>query len=505
MYQPPSDFRTDTHTHADNTAWWVRNPLTAASFGGLILLLLAVVFWLPHLVASSSTSTASSSTPVTPSSPVPASPIAAHPIIDKTAVQPALPAPDQTQARTAIQELLPQLQEKQQTLEALHVKQWGAVAYSTAQTNKTQADSLYNQRQFDQALALYSNSLQQLNQLLAQADTIFTQALATGNQALNDNQTIAAQTAFTLAVAMHPDNTAATQGLQRAHVMDQVTALLNEADALQKQQQWPQAKSKIEAALALDPLSNAAQQQLSALQNTLRDDRYSQLMGEGYSQLLNKKFSKAQTLFKQALQQKPGDKTASQALADATNHLIQQQVTEHMANALNAEQQEHWAAAAQYYEQALRLDKSLADARIGQLRSSARATLDHNLTQTLANPQRLQDDNVYNQANSYLVDAQAITQPGSHLQQQISQLSVVLQQSQQPINVQLQSNNATDVVIYRVGKLGNFRQHTTSLKPGHYTLVGSRKGYRDVRQEITVSAQGMTQPIIIQCDEKIAR
>ena len=62
----------------------------------------------------------------------------------------------------------------------------------------------------------------------------------------------------------------------------------------------------------------------------------------------------------------------------------------------------------------------------------------------------------------------------------------------------------TQITLYKISKLGHFVTKDIELKPGKYTALGTRDGYRDVRQEFTVTA-GNTKPIIvIQCKEKIA-
>jgi hypothetical protein len=65
------------------------------------------------------------------------------------------------------------------------------------------------------------------------------------------------------------------------------------------------------------------------------------------------------------------------------------------------------------------------------------------------------------------------------------------------------SDNLTDVMVYRVGRLGRFTQHVLDLRPGSYTVVGSRAGYRDVRQSLTVSPNRDSKPLMVRCEEKI--
>jgi hypothetical protein len=61
----------------------------------------------------------------------------------------------------------------------------------------------------------------------------------------------------------------------------------------------------------------------------------------------------------------------------------------------------------------------------------------------------------------------------------------------------------TEVILYKVARLGRFRQQQLELRPGTYTAVGQRDGYRDVRREFTVSHGRDVDPVTISCTEPI--
>ncbi len=67
----------------------------------------------------------------------------------------------------------------------------------------------------------------------------------------------------------------------------------------------------------------------------------------------------------------------------------------------------------------------------------------------------------------------------------------------------MHSDNQTDVAIYKVGKFGKFSSREIELKPGKYTIVGSRSGFRDVRKVITILADMADKTIQVRCEEPI--
>ena len=86
---------------------------------------------------------------------------------------------------------------------------------------------------------------------------------------------------------------------------------------------------------------------------------------------------------------------------------------------------------------------------------------------------------------------------------QLSQLKQTLQFASAPVAVELQSDNATQVTVFRVGDLGAFSQKQLSLKPGNYVAVGNRSGYRDVRVEFQVTHKGLSSPVTVICREPV--
>jgi hypothetical protein len=102
-----------------------------------------------------------------------------------------------------------------------------------------------------------------------------------------------------------------------------------------------------------------------------------------------------------------------------------------------------------------------------------------------------------------LASAREIQQPGPRLAGQISELADLLEIAAMLVPVRFESDNLTDIIIYKVGKLGAFEVRTMDLRPGSYVAVGSRDGYRDVRRDFLVVANGEMPPVVLRCEEPI--
>ena len=105
-------------------------------------------------------------------------------------------------------------------------------------------------------------------------------------------------------------------------------------------------------------------------------------------------------------------------------------------------------------------------------------------------------------AEQLLVRARAVPQ-GPVIRSQVTRLELLLPTFNQPVMLALESDNATEVAIQRVGFLGAFERRQVQLKPGKYTVTGKRSGFRDVRREVTVFPGQSEQIIVIRCLEPI--
>ena len=124
-----------------------------------------------------------------------------------------------------------------------------------------------------------------------------------------------------------------------------------------------------------------------------------------------------------------------------------------------------------------------------------------NLTLFISSIDKLNDDELYNQAITTLNKAQGVQNKGPKLEQQINDLNRVLKFASIPLDTIFMSDGMTQITIYKLAQLGSFYEKTVSLRPGTYTAIGTRPGYRDVILKFRVEKAG--QQFMIQCKEMI--
>lgn len=468
---------------------WQQRRSTWAVLAVCILLALVVIFVLPSLVK----------------------PPALPPVLIDTGSQnaPALaesPFRDAqlASARRAAQDVLARILEKKAFLEQKNVQQWGNEAFQQALKQAAEGDLSYRKREFDSAQARYQQALDGLQGLETAMPGILSEAISAGNGALASGDAATAREQFQRALALAPDNAAAQTGIARAAVLDQVAPLLDQASRAVRDNQLNQAKHLFTQALALDSAHPAAREGLQQVAMRLRDKAFNDAMSKGFNALENNQLNSAKAAFNEALKLQPDSQAARTGLAQAASTATRQTIQSLLQRAAEQEAREQWHQARDNYTQALATDGSVMEARLGQLRSTARADLDDRAARVLDDPLRLASAEVLKQARQVLADARGIQAPGPKLREQIVRLEQTLDTAVTPLTVEMLSDSDTRVTLYKVGELGQFNRKQLSLVPGNYVAVGSRPGYRDVRVEFQVTTSNREKPVIVVCTEPVS-
>ena len=234
-----------------------------------------------------------------------------------------------------------------------------------------------------------------------------------------------------------------------------------------------------------------------------RVDDFRQAMSLGLAALDRDEFEAAARAFERAVALAPESTEAADGLARAQQALRLVAIAEHRRRAGALELEERWREAEAEYQAALALDSTLRFAREGEVRAGRLAELSERLVYHISHPERLIDDRVLDEARDLLVEAEPMVVGLPGLEKQVRDLGQVVQIASTPIRIVLVSDNSTEVVVYRVGSLGRFERRELQLRPGTYTVVGRREGYRDVRRKLEVRSDGQHEPLHVRCEEKI--
>ncbi len=471
-------------------------PLVWLMLGILGLLALAVVFVLPGIVQEYEL-------PFTPRTDV-AERVTPVPIASPTAAISPFEEAQRARQRQQAQEVLAQLLEKQEALESLEVAQWAAQDYAAAIELARRGDEAYRTQLFDQATAAYQGADSALASLQDQVSQRLADALSAGEQALAEEDSVRAQEQFTLALLFDPLSTQAQAGLGRAQRLDEVLALMDTAQDQREAGALNQALTTVQQVVALDPEHAPARALEQQIRGQIADNAFTAVMSEGFAALQSGQSEAAIAAFERALTMRPGNVEAQEAITQTRDQLAVAQITAHRGAAENYVAQEQWEEAVREYDAALLVDGNLVFALEGKDYTQKRLQLDRLLQSAVEQPERLADAAVHEQAVQVYYTGRSVQPAGPRLTEQLNALETLLSKAQVPVDVQLVSDNQTEVTLYQVGVLGRFTQQTLSLKPGKYVAVGTRPGYRDVRTEFEVGFDNRSASVTVACTELVA-
>ncbi|MEA3241202.1 MAG: hypothetical protein U9P37_06495 [Pseudomonadota bacterium] len=422
---------------------------------------------------------------------------------------PALPEPEPsakdnvlTKTRLAAEEQLGRWLRLQARAEAENVAFWGDETYTRITALVTRGDKAFAKKDFTGARQAYKEAEKRLEILLAAKMELFAAAMDQGRAALQRQDSETATRYFELALTMDPDNAEAEHGRQRGGNLDQVILLQRQGLELEKKELFTEARSILLQATQLDPEFIPAAEILARVENKLSKKRFQQAMSAFFAALEKGNLSEARRSLQQATTFKPSDPV----LKDAGKQLKSAELAARLTGLEKKFKQfaaaEQWQKTLQICQQALRINPQAGFAVQAKGTVKKRLALDQALVSVLARPERLQDDAPLTEAGQILKSARSIKNPGTRLTAQIASLDQLLARAGTEVEVILRSDEATEVIIYRVGRLGTFAQKQLKLRPGTYTIVGTRPGFRDVRHKLEVKA-GRNLSLFIHCEEPI--
>ncbi len=493
--------------------------VTIAAFLFLGAMAVGVFWYLPRMVQERAEVPEETPQPVYESAraPAPAAPLDRSPAereatrpgsgAEAVAPSPGSPVAENRESlrRTKLEaeEALDDLVAKRSELEARGVEEWGAEVFAAAQTLADEGDQWFLAQDYPGALESYRAAIEKLDELTARAPELLADLLREGAAAIESGDAETAIQRYELALRLEAGNAEASQGLEQARKLEQVNKLVAEATELEQAGRLEEAGERYRDALAVDPEASVAVEGAARVEAALTERAYQAHMSEGLTALEARRYDEAGAAFEQARKLRPKAAGVNDALVRLRQAVRRERIAKLRARANALEGEQRWKAAADQFRAALAIDSTLVFAQQGAARTSRWARFDSELSNFLANPERLYSKEPYERAVELLHDLESGGALPRSIEAQTQQLARLVALAGKKVQVSLISDLQTDVVVYRVGKLGRFERRDLQLRPGVYTVVGSCVGYRDVRHTIRVEAEGVVPPLVVRCEEKI--
>ena len=460
----------------------VSKTIAYTLLGALSVVLIIVVFVLPSFVdkAPEKVSVIEAETPATKA--INLSVLAQKPI-----------------AQAMFSELLIKIDE----LKLYGIQFWGGDQWSQAVLLQQDGDDDYQSAKYDLAANKYRKAMQILVDLEISVPARLQEALKKGQNAILSGNKDQAVSNFEIALAIDGTNQEAKRGLDRALKLDRVLELTTLGLNYETEREWQNAMQSFTNALVIDSEWVDALDGLARSTEAFEAEQYKGLLSAGYQLIKESKFDEARSAFEQASTLQPDSVQVAQAFEELGLQERMAKIKALKYEALSAEVNERWASAQDLYESILELDPNISEIQENLIRVNQRITLENNLIYFSNITDKLNDDKLYNQAVQLLGTADSIVNKGPSLEKQIADLRQILSIAATPVPVTIFSDEMTEVVIYKIGNLGVFKQNIVTLRPGVYIATGSRTGYRDLQIRFKVSGNTTNQTIRVECKERI--
>jgi hypothetical protein len=384
-----------------------------------------------------------------------------------------------------------------------NIAAWAGDEFSAITAAVLAADKLLPQGQKEQAIRGYQHSIDTLQQLLASKQQRLDAALTKGYLALEQQNSAAAIQAFSSVLSIEAENQQGIKGLRRASQLGQVIAHYQQGMAFEANSDLIAASKALSLAVQMDADFVPAKLALARVDQHIVAQRFSKVMSDALLVIQKGDLQSASAALAEATRLKP----KNPALIEAKVRLAAVQKANTLEKLrIRADQlaaSEQWSKAMHVYEQVLLTAPQASFAIEGKFLAQKHIELHEKISAVINKPQRLKEDGPLAEARQTLLRARSYANPGPKLLRQIEQLEALINNAATLLPVILSSDNMTNVVVYQVGRLGNFLEKHLTLRPGNYTVVGSRPGFRDVRLTLVVKASNQPILLSIRCEEQV--
>lgn len=455
----------------------------------LVLIAIGITWWL----SSSDTSDAKPAitTPVSTDTPsAPANP----------------PAPttqeEQHAARKQAQKLLGDALKLSETLQAHGVTQWASDTFDRATQTIALGDKHYKQGLFQDAINHYQHAKNALQSVSDNMNTVLDSHLLRAQEAINQGKETAAKAALTVAALISSDNEQLAQLQKRLSVLPQVQQHIAQAQQAQAQRDNTRALDHYKRALSLDGDTPHLAKHIATLEQQQQHSRYQQFMSQGFQAMQAKQYGKAIAHFKEA-KAIVNNSAAINALREANQKHITAQLNALQTTGQQAEGKEQWRAARDAYKKALKLDNNMTFAKHGLARVNKRLTLLNDMQKRIDKPAIINSDAKEKAAKKLVSTARQLSPKGPRWLATIKKLEAAIALASTPLPLFINSDGETTIRVSTLGNIGKAHSKTLTLRPGRYTLIGSRRGYREVRQQIVLAPNTAMPQVTLICTDAI--
>ena len=414
-------------------------------------------------------------------------------------VDPAIQALEKQKAEKALEAFL----KLKKGIEEKGVAEWGGKEYEEMTTLSREADERFMDHRFLAAAEKYAQAGSKAAELTDTTQAVFQRLLKEGRKAFENGDSNIAKKNFRTALMIEPFSDPAQRNLERAEKLDAVNRLIESGKNHENNNRFAFAHTDYQEALKLDPESKDAQKALNRVKKRIVGQQFQKLMSDGLTAYHNGNYQSARIKLSKAKSFRPDSPEVQNALYQVNEAIRLSKIEKLRQKAMTAEKTEDWEKALKSYLAVLKIDPNISFALQGNERALKQIQIGKRIRFFLQKPDAMESNPQLQNAVLVIEEAESLQHRGPRLSERLDELKALVDVARTPVKVKIESDNLTEVAVYKVGKLGRFTTRELSLRPGSYTLVGSRDGYKDVRQKIIVKPRQKALRVMVICRNKV--
>ena len=387
------------------------------------------------------------------------------------------------------------------------VSEMKVIGYAPAETAelallKQTVLTSFAQGAFSDAKSNLETLVQKTEALIEAWELAFSQQLIRAQEQFEQENMAQAQLNLNKALAIMPNNIDALALQNRINAFGEIEILLQDLDVAKIERNLPKQIDLLGDIISLDPEREALQADLINAKDRLDSQELAnalqsaeQAINANNLPLAEKYLAKASSLDAsskgiEALQTRISNIRSEQGLA-----YIQRSIE-------NAASNDNWQQVSQLSSSGLSQYPNHKSLLSSQQQASAILKASKTLQSYIGRPERLADTNIRENAQQAMLDSFSLSIHSPSLQGQIADLGELLDTYSSPVEVTIQSDEKTYIIVVGIGHVGQHAAKTISLTPGNYVLEGKREGYKSKRLTFTVEANTPLALSLV-CDQKI--
>jgi hypothetical protein len=411
---------------------------------------------------------------------------------------------DREKTREEFKKLLQQYEnELEPLLESVNLELWNREASFVIAERKQKVMMDFSGGEYSHALENLRVLTSNTEQLLKEAEQLYTENLAQASLFLAKDLYHEAKLYIDKALLVAPQAPAALQRQQQIEKLPVILPLLHQVKAARAENDYDKEADYLRQVLHIAPEREEAAERLKELTEQIKSKKFAVHIASGFAAIDNSRVKEAGYQYQEAKKIDPGRPELAVLASRLASLEKSLRVSQAKKAAEQAVRRDDWQQARINFSRVLSDAPQDTTAIDGLRRADKVLELQATFRQYFVDPYRLTHPEVHAEAEKTLAQAAAAASYSFAIKKQAERLRELINKVNRLIPVTVTSDNQTNVLIRAVGRVGAISQKVIQLKPGSYTFEGVRKGYKSKLVLANIPYDRNSFSVQVICDEPI--